>query len=145
MEMDDTAAEAVFIEQLEVQSDAVGQGGRAATHDNGIDEQVIFVDDPNLDGLGGELSSTDTEVPPGALLEPANRDRVKLPLDTSASTGDVCHGPRVDDLVSRLPDFGVLRFDGRGLGTGVGRFPVDHRLVHPPPEQMRPDRSLKLV
>ena len=33
---------------------------------------VIFVDEPVLDGLCGELRSTDAEVPPGALLEPAD-------------------------------------------------------------------------
>src|SRR5215212_10487672 len=120
--MDDAAIEAAFVEQFEDQA-GVGQGGRAATDNDGIDEQVKFVDKAVLDGLCGELSSTDTEVPLGALLEHADRVQVEIPLDTRASTGDVRDGPRVNDLVSRLPDSGVIQFDGRGFGTGVGGFP----------------------
>src|SRR4029453_4621763 len=97
VEMNNTAGEAVFIEQLEIQADVVGQCGRAATHDDGIDEQVIFVGEGSLDGLGGELSSTDTEVPPGPLLELAYGGRVEFALDARTSAGDVRHGPRARD------------------------------------------------
>jgi hypothetical protein len=79
--MDDAAIEAVFVEQFEDQA-GVGQGGRAATDNDGIDEQVKFVDEAVLDGLCGELSSTDTEVPLGALLERSDRVQVEIPLDT---------------------------------------------------------------
>src|SRR5205085_11426034 len=53
--------------------------------------------------------------------------------------------PGVDDLVGRLPHLGEVAFDGSLVGKRVRGLPVDHRLVHPAPVEIRADRPLEVV
>ena len=44
-----TAAETAFVDQLEVHTYLVGEGPFASSDHDGVDEQVVFVDQPGLD------------------------------------------------------------------------------------------------
>jgi hypothetical protein len=55
-------AETTLVEQLELDADIVGEGRVAASHDDGCEEQVAFVDQPRLDRHGGEFGATHADV-----------------------------------------------------------------------------------
>jgi hypothetical protein len=60
--MNHAVAETAFVQQLELQADTVGEGLLAASHHDGRDEQVVLVDQPGLDRLGGEVGTADRDV-----------------------------------------------------------------------------------
>jgi hypothetical protein len=55
-------SETAFVKQLELQEDIVGERPFAASHHDGRDEQVVLVDQPGLDRLGGEVRTTHADV-----------------------------------------------------------------------------------
>src|SRR6266545_7211980 len=62
VKMNHAVAETAFVQEFEPQADIVGEGLFAASHHDGGDEQVVLVDQPGLDRLGGEVSSAHGEV-----------------------------------------------------------------------------------
>ena len=62
MEVDDAAAEAALVQQLELGADAVGQGALAAADEDRDEEQLALVDQARGDRLAGELGAADRDV-----------------------------------------------------------------------------------
>ena len=72
-------------------------------HD-GRDEQVVLVDQPGLDRLGGEVGTADGDVASRRRLQLPDRFGVEVALDPRPGAGDRLQRLGVDDLVGRLPD-----------------------------------------
>ncbi len=62
MEMNDAVPESAFVQQLELQTDIVGEGPRAASHHDGREEQMTLIDQPGRDRLAGEVGTTHADV-----------------------------------------------------------------------------------
>ncbi|GAC1465707.1 MAG: hypothetical protein PVSMB1_15330 [Gemmatimonadaceae bacterium] len=56
VEVNDAAAETVFVHQLEIQAHIVRQGPIAASHDNGCEEDVVLINQSGLDRLGSQAA-----------------------------------------------------------------------------------------
>lgn len=70
VEVNDAVSEPALIEKFELRSDVVWQGALAASHHDGVQEQMARVDQPRADCLAGELGTPDCDVGPRGLLEP---------------------------------------------------------------------------
>jgi hypothetical protein len=78
MQMNHAVAEPVFVEQLEVYPHVVRERPFAASHHYRRQEQVALVDQASLEGLAGELGTTDGHVPLGGRLQLPNRLRIEI-------------------------------------------------------------------
>ncbi len=121
------------------------EGPCPTPHHDGRDDQVVLVDQSGLDRLGGQAGAAHAYVAPGGRLHLPNRLGVEVPLDPRPGAGHRLQRPRVDDLVGRLPDPGVLLQDGRLANEGFGRLPGHQHLVHPASEEVGAHRSLEVV
>src|SRR4029450_10077261 len=83
---DHAVAETAFVQQLELQADAVGKRRCPASHDDGRDEQMPLADEPDPDRLGGEVGTADRDVASRCRLELPDRLRVEIPLDPGSGT-----------------------------------------------------------
>ncbi len=86
MEVNRAVVEAAFIEQLEIGANPIGECTPAAAHDHRDEEEVVLVDEPGRNRLTGQLGAADADVAWRRGLQPANRFRVELPLDTRSGT-----------------------------------------------------------
>ena len=115
--------------------DVVGQRPGATTDQHRVQEQVHVVDQPGAERLGREGRPADADVEHARGLELLDRRRVERRGQPGPRGRDVLEGGRVDDLVGRPPDPGVLPHrPGHVTGRGL---PVAHRLVQPAAERGR--------
>ena len=73
MEVDDAAAKAALVQQLELGMDAGGQGALATAHEDRHEDEMALVDQPLGDRLAGELRTANRDVGSRALLQPRDR------------------------------------------------------------------------
>ena len=106
--MYDTALEAAFVQQLELEADAVGQGTLAASHDDRNEEEVVLVDQARPDRLGGEDGTAHGDIPVRPGLHLPDRSGVEVPLQPRPGGGYRLQRTGVHDLVGRLPDPGEV-------------------------------------
>src|SRR5215207_10418426 len=67
-EVDHAVAETAFVEEFKLQADIVGERLLAASHHDGCDEQVAFIDQPGLERVAGEVGTAHRELTfPGRL------------------------------------------------------------------------------
>src|SRR5262245_61170565 len=104
VEVDRAVAEPALVDELEVDAGAVREGALAASDDHGHLEQVVLVDQPGPDRLGGELGPSDGEVAFRRRLQLSYRLGLEVAIDASPLAVRICQRPRVDDLVRSLPD-----------------------------------------
>ena len=90
-QVDHTIAEPSMVEQLEVESNALGQRRLATAHGHRAQEQHTLVDQPVPERLSPDGSAANAQVRAGRLLEPPYLVGLELPLDPR---------PRVDTSVS---------------------------------------------
>src|SRR5215212_7709852 len=131
VEVDHAVAETAFAQQFELHADIVGEGPFAASHHDGRDEQMVLVDQPGPERLGGEVGTAHDHVPSRRRLHLPYRFGVELSLDPRPGGGYCLQRPGVHDLVGGLPELREVAHKGRLLGEGVVVLPTDHRLVHP--------------
>ena len=62
MEVDDAAFEAALIEQFKIQADVEWQPMSAAAHHDGMNKQVVIIDQPDADRFGSEVRTADADV-----------------------------------------------------------------------------------
>ena len=62
VQVDDSAARALLIEELKIETPMPGKGGFAASQDQGPEEQVTLVHQSRRKRLGSEISSANREV-----------------------------------------------------------------------------------
>ena len=79
----------MLLGQGQVQADLIRQGPGAAAYDGRDDEELVFVHQPGRDGLSGEPRAADGEVVVGRFLQPADLDRVEVPLDAGLAVSGV--------------------------------------------------------
>jgi hypothetical protein len=60
--MDRAVGESPVVEQFVVQADAVGERRLAAADTNGREKEVALVDEPDPEGLGGDVGGPNHEV-----------------------------------------------------------------------------------
>ena len=60
--MNHAAAETALVDQLEVHTHIVGEGLFASSDHDGADEQLLFVDQPGLDCMRGQLGTSHADV-----------------------------------------------------------------------------------
>src|SRR5436309_16001915 len=117
LEVNRAVTETAFVQKLEVHADAaVGEGTLAASHGDGHEEQLVFVDQPSLDGVSGKLGTAHGQVTGRRSLQLPDRVRIEVPLDPRLAAGHRLQRLRVDDLVGRLPDLRELLHEGRLAG-----------------------------
>ena len=71
--MDDAAAEAVLLDELQFDAHLGWQCGSAPTEDDWPDEQGQFVDQASVESLGRQVRATDQQIPTGGGLQVAYR------------------------------------------------------------------------
>src|SRR5829696_4612952 len=72
-EIDHAVAETALVQQLQLQADIVGEGLLAASHYDGCDEQLAFVDQPGLERVAGEIRTAHRQVTLPRRLQPTDR------------------------------------------------------------------------
>ena len=79
--------ETAFIQPFEIQVNVVGEGQFAASHHNGREDQMIFVDQPSQDRLSGEIGTAHRYVTSHLCLHQPDRFRVEVALNARSRTG----------------------------------------------------------
>src|SRR3954465_5768556 len=83
-QVDHTVAEPSMVQQLQVESNAVGESRLAAAHGHRAQKQHALVDQPVPERLSPDGRTADAQVRGGRLLEPSYRVGLELPLDSRA-------------------------------------------------------------
>jgi hypothetical protein len=73
VEVDETAAEAPLVDQLQSDADAVGQRRGAAADQHRREQQVPVVDESGPDRVGGEIGAGDGEIRSRRRLQPSTK------------------------------------------------------------------------
>src|SRR3954453_4129934 len=81
-QVDHTVAEPSMVQQLEVESNALGQRRLAAAHEHRAQEQHALVDQPVPERLSPDGRAANAQVRPGSVLEPSYRLGIEAPLDS---------------------------------------------------------------
>ena len=108
MHMHHAVAEPALVQQLKLQTDLVRKGLRAASHNDGGEEQVTLVDQPEPQCLGSKRRTAHGDVASRGCFELLDRLGVELPLDPGFRSGNSLQAARVDDFVRCLPNLRVL-------------------------------------
>src|SRR6266540_135931 len=119
MEVDDAAAKAALVQQLELNMDAGGQGALATAHEDRHEDEMALVDQPLGDRLAGELRPADRDVGSRALLQPPDRRGVELALDSGSLAAHRVKRPGVDNLLGRTPDLREVPGHRRLIAAGL--------------------------
>jgi hypothetical protein len=81
VEVNDTASEAVFVQEFELDANVIRQCALSATDDNRAEEQVAFVDQACGYRFASELCTANRDVAGRGLLELPDRCRIEIALD----------------------------------------------------------------
>ena len=84
VQMDHAVAESAFVEQLKLQPDIVRQRWIASSHNDGGEEQMTLVDQPEPQCPGSERGTGHGDVACRSGFELLNRFRVKRSIDVRA-------------------------------------------------------------
>ncbi len=81
MQVDDAALEAVFVQELKLDANAIRQCALSASDEDRMEEQVAFVNQACGDCLAGEGRTANRDVTGRGLLELPDGCRIEIALD----------------------------------------------------------------
>src|SRR3954468_13052146 len=136
-QVDDARVEGARLEQLEVDLLVERrEERRAAAHQDGMDEQLELVDEPEPGVAPRERGAADADDAVRLLPHPRELLREALGREPRVAL-DLRQGAREHDLGQRLPQLREVALDLAGVRILIGGLPVAHRLVEVPAEEMR--------
>ena len=126
--IDHSITKTALVQEIQPYAYVAGQDPLAAAKDSRHDEQMILVDEPRPDGMGGEGGTTHRNIVRQLRLQVANHLRIEFPLETRLRCRDGLERFGIDDLVGRLPDPGrsrsVMSANTSSSGADQSRLPV---------------------
>src|SRR5207249_3206518 len=102
--IDHPISKTALVAEIQPYAYVAGQDPLAAAKHSRHDEQMILVDEPGPDCMGGEGGTTHRKIVRQLNLQMANQLGFEFPLETRLRCGDGLQRFGIDDLVGRLPD-----------------------------------------
>src|SRR4030095_9537966 len=102
--IDPSVGKTALIQEIQPYAYVAGQAPLAAAKHSRHDEQMILVDEPGPDRVGGEGRTSHRNIERRLSLQLANHLRVEFPLEMRLRCKDGLQRFGIDDLVGRLPD-----------------------------------------
>src|SRR5215471_6341310 len=142
--IDHSVGKTALVPEIQPYAYVAGKHPNASAKHSRRDEQMILVDEPGPDRLGGEGRTSHRNIERRLSLQLADRLRVEFPLQTRVRCRDGLPRFGIDDLVGRLPDAREVQHGRRGAGNDLWRLPNRHRFVLLASIEIGADRAVEI-
>ena len=142
--IDHSISKTALVQEIQLYAYVAGQDPNASAKQSRHDEQMILVDEPGPDRVGGEGRTSHRNIERRLSLQVPDRLRVEFPLQTRLRCRNGLPRFGVDDLVGRLPDPREVQHGRRQTRNDVWCLPNRHRLVHLASIEIQADGAKKI-